>query len=200
MIWLTAVAGYLIGSLPTAGWVARRQGLDLRAAGSGNPGANNARVLGGTRLAAVILMIEIAKGAAAVAIGASLAGPTGGLLAGLAALVGNVANIWYRLSGGQGLGISAGILLAAWPWFLPAVVGVIGGTAYLTRSSARAAIAAMIALIGGAIVSLVFGYPRGWGIGDPQVAIMAIGMIAIVTPKQIGKLRSATPPSNDAAL
>ena len=147
MIWLAALAGYLIGSTPTAGWIGRRFGIDLRSEGSGNPGANNARMLGGMRLAATILVIEIAKGAGAVLLGVSLDGSRGGLVAGLAALAGNVVNVWYRFSGGQGLGISAGILLAAWPWFFPVVVGAIAGTAYITRSSARAAIAAMTALV-----------------------------------------------------
>lgn len=197
MIWLTAIAGYLIGSLPTAGWMARAHGIDLRAAGSKNPGANNARVLGGMRLAATVLVIEIGKGVLAVALGSSLAGPTGGLVAGLAALAGNVVNVWYRFGGGQGLGISAGILLGAWPWFFPIAVAVIGGTAYLTRSSARAAVAAMAALVGGAMVSLLFGYPRGWGIGDPRVAWLALGMIAIITPKQVAKLRSSMTVSED---
>jgi glycerol-3-phosphate acyltransferase PlsY len=197
VIWLALLVGYLIGSTPTAGWIGRLYGVDLRTEGSGNPGANNARVLGGMRLAATVLVVEIAKGAVAVLLGISIGGSLGGLFAGLAALAGNVANVWYRFSGGQGLGISAGILLAAWPWFLPVVVGVIGSTAYFTRSSARAAIAAGVALIAGAIISVVSGYPEGWGIGDPEVAALAVGMIAIVTPKQIGKLRSRTAASED---
>lgn len=200
MIWLAGLAGYLIGSTPTAGLIARRFGVDLRSEGSGNPGANNARVLGGMRLAAAVLVVEIAKGAAAVLVGISIAGSWGGLVAGLGALAGNVANVWYRFSGGQGLGISSGILLAAWPWLLPVVVGAIAGTAYATRSSARAAIAAMVALVAGAIISVVSGFPDGWGIGDPEVAVLAIGMIAIVTPKQIGKLRSRRSPSENPTV
>ena len=199
MIWLAALAGYLIGSTPTAGWIGRRFGIDLRSEGSGNPGANNARMLGGMRLAATILVIEIAKGAGAVLLGVSLDGSRGGLVAGLAALAGNVVNVWYRFSGGQGLGISAGILLAAWPWFFPVVVGAIAGTAYITRSSARAAIAAMTALVSGAVISAISGFPDGWGIGDPEVAVLALGMVAIVTPKQLVKLRARTTSSEDAS-
>lgn len=200
MIWLAALVGYLMGSTPTAGWIGRRYGVDLRSEGSGNPGANNARVLGGMRLAATVLVVEIAKGAGAVLLGISIAGSRGGLIAGLAALAGNVFNVWYRFSGGQGLGISAGILLAAWPWFLPVVVGAIAATAYFTRSSARAAVAAMAAMVTGAIISVVSGFPDGWGIGDPEVAVLAIGMIAIATPKQIAKLRSRPAPSEDPAV
>ena len=184
-----ALVGYLLGSLPTAAWIASVSGIDLRSEGSGNPGANNARRLGGTRLAAAILLVEIAKGGLAVAAGVALAGPGGGAAAGLGALAGNIYNVWYRLDGGQGLGISAGILIAAWPLYFPAVLAVIDAVVFATRSSARAALTAMVALAIGAAVSFTAGYPQGWGIGNPEVGMLALGMIVLITPKQIGKLR-----------
>ncbi len=189
MILPAALVGYLLGSLPTAAWIASVGGIDLRSEGSGNPGANNARRLGGMRLAAAILLVEIAKGGLAVAAGVALAGPGGGAAAGLGALAGNIYNVWYRLDGGQGLGISAGILIAAWPLYFPAVLAVIGAVAFATRSSARAALTAMVALAIGAAVSFTAGYPQGWGIGNPEVGMLALGMIVLITPKQIGKLR-----------
>jgi len=53
---LAAIAGYALGSLPTAGALARMRGIDLRAEGSGNPGANNALRTGGLILAAGVLL------------------------------------------------------------------------------------------------------------------------------------------------
>ncbi len=190
MTFAAALIGYFIGAVPSAAWIGRAVGVDLRTDGSRNPGANNARRLGGTRLAAIILIVEISKGALAVVIGISIAGAAGGLASGLAALAGNIYNVWYRFEGGQGLGISAGILLAAWPLHFPVVLAVIAGVAYLTRSSARAALAAMVALAIGATISVTSGYPAGWGIGDPETAVLASGMILLITPKQIAKLRS----------
>ena len=64
-----AVIGFLIGTIPTATMIARRLGVDLLGGGSKNPGANNALRLGGRRLGAIVLGIEIAKGAAAFIIG-----------------------------------------------------------------------------------------------------------------------------------
>lgn len=189
MIALAAVAGYVLGSIPTAGWIGRMAGVDLRSDGSGNPGANNARRLGGTRLAAAILIVEIVKGAVAVIAGVALAGSAGGVAAGLGALAGNVYNIWYRFGGGQGLGISAGILLAAWPLFFPIALGVIGVVTALTRRTAKAALAAMVALLVGAVVSFTVGYPAGWGLGDPESGFLALGMVALITPKQVARLR-----------
>lgn len=190
MIALAAVGSYLLGSIPTAGWIGRMAGVDLRSGGSGNPGANNARRLGGTRLAAAILVVEIAKGAVAVIAGVAMAGSAGGVAAGLGALAGNVYNIWYGLGGGQGLGISAGILLAAWPLFFPIALGVIGVVTAITRRTAKAALAAMLVLLIGAVVSFTIGYPSGWGLGDPESGILALGMVSLITPKQVIKLRS----------
>lgn len=192
MIVLAAIAGYLLGSVPTAGWIARAAGVDLRSDGSRNPGANNARRLGGSRLAFAILIIEIGKGAAAVIAGVGLAGSSGGVAAGLGALAGNIYNVWYRFEGGQGLGISAGILLAAWPLYFPVALGVIGVFTAVTRRTAKAALAAMVALMIGAVLSVTTGYPSGWGLGDPAAGFLALGMIVLITPKQVVKLRTST--------
>lgn len=191
MIVVAALIGYLIGSTPTAGWIGRTAGINLRSGGSQNPGANNARRLGGARLAAAILIVEIGKGFGAVVAGVAIAGTHGGVAAGVGALAGNVYNIWYRFEGGQGLGISAGILLAAWPLYFPIALGVIAAVTYVTRRTAKAALAAMVVLAVGAVISFTAGYPSGWGLGDPEVAALAIGMVVLITPKQITKLRSA---------
>ena len=43
---LAAVAiGYVIGSIPTAGWLGRLWRIDLRREGAGNPGTANALAL-----------------------------------------------------------------------------------------------------------------------------------------------------------
>lgn len=58
---LGLMTGYLIGSLPTADWLGRAAGVDLRRDGSGNPGANNARTLGGLGLGVRVLAMEVTK-------------------------------------------------------------------------------------------------------------------------------------------
>lgn len=57
---LALIAGYPIGSIPTANAIAGLFGIDLRSEGSGNPGANNARHLGGPGLSIAILSVEAA--------------------------------------------------------------------------------------------------------------------------------------------
>ena len=62
--------GYLLGSLPV-GLIAGRltRGVDLREEGSGRTGATNALRTLGPRAAAVVLVLDVAKGALAVWIG-----------------------------------------------------------------------------------------------------------------------------------
>lgn len=195
MIAVAAGLGYLIGSVPSAAWIARLSGIDLRQDGSQNPGANNARALGGVRLGATVLLVEIVKGVAAVAGGATLAGSGGATAAGIGALAGNVYNVWYHFAGGQGLGITAGILLGAWPTWLPVVLVVIAGVTALTRSTAKAALCALTAIALGAVAQSAVDLPAAWGVDDPLVRVLAAGLIVFIAPKQIRKLRVSDHPT-----
>lgn len=182
---LVALVAYLLGGSPTADWFANRRGVDLRTAGSKNPGANNAMRIGGRRLGATILTVEVAKGAACVGLGAALAGETGMAVAGIAAAAGNVFNPYRRFKGGQGLGISAGILIAAIPAAALGGIAVISGLAIVFRKSAPATLAAL-----GVIVAVGAWLPaQPWGIADNRWAsVLCVGLAAVIAPKQIQKI------------
>ncbi|HSJ29750.1 MAG TPA: glycerol-3-phosphate acyltransferase [Acidimicrobiia bacterium] len=194
---MTAAAllvGYLVGGIPTADWLARRRGLDLRARGSRNPGANNALRLGGRRLAAAVLTAEVGKGALAVLLG-GLGDDAGAVAAGIGAVLGNVSNPYRRLRGGQGLGITAGILLTAAPVVGLVAILVIWTTVVVTRNAAAAAVAAMIGLI--ATAALAGSGP--WGLTDTgHVVALALGVCAVIAPKQVMKLRPPARPTPPA--
>lgn len=195
MIALAVLVGYLIGSLPTADWIARSVGLDLRRQGSGNPGANNARSLGGTRLAVMVLIVEISKGSAAVLVGGMVAGTVGATVGGLSALAGNVYNVWYRFEGGQGLGITAGILLAAWPVGLLAVLPVIAIVTARTGRTAKAALAALATILLGAGLEWRLDLPAAWGVRHPYTLLLGAGLVVLIAPKQIAKLATSDDPT-----
>lgn len=184
MILLSAVIGYLIGTIPTAGALGRLRGVDLSREGSGNPGANNALRLAGPGLAAAVLFVEMAKGTVAVLIGAALDGDVAAVAAGLAAAVGNVFNVWYRFRGGKGLGITAGVLLAVWPTVLLPAIVLIAIAAAVTRSSGAAAIIAIAGLNVMAVLWVVADWPTGWGIESTELLIVcSVGLGLILTPK-----------------
>ena len=83
MTLLAVLAGYAIGSIPTAAPIARLWGIDLRQQGSGNPGTKNALGTGGPLLAAAVLIVEAVKGYLAVWLGYSIAGDGGAIAAGM---------------------------------------------------------------------------------------------------------------------
>ncbi len=179
---LAVVVGWLLGSAPTAVWLARGRGVNL-SAGSGNPGANNAWRLGGRRLGAVVLLTEAAKGAGAVGLGWLLAGTWGAAAAGVAAAVGNILNPWLRFRGGQGLGIAAGILLAGWPVGFIIVLSIVGAITVATRSTYRGAATGVVGMGFLSFVEL----PNLWGLPEEPLRLLLLGLVTVLLPKQILK-------------
>ena len=151
--WITSAAGvaiaYLIGATPT-GYLAGKllKGIDIREHGSGSTGATNVLRTLGTGAFAVVLVVDVGKGAAAIAFAlwfypwlstwASVTPPPAldlrawtpwaVCLAGLAALLGHSRSIWLGFTGGKSVAAGLGVLLAmAWPVGLGAlaVFGVV---------------------------------------------------------------------------
>ena len=65
---LAAVVGYLLGALPFGYLVARAKGVNIFEVGSKNPGATNVRRVLGNGPGNVVLLLDAAKGALAVAL------------------------------------------------------------------------------------------------------------------------------------
>ena len=119
---LASAVGYLLGTVPSADLAARlaaRGRVDLRAAGSRNPGGVNAiRVLGHMPGRAVIVA-DVAKGFAGCAVGKALAGDTGAHLAGVTAVAGHCYPVWNGFRGGKGVATSFGQCLYTFPAHAP---------------------------------------------------------------------------------
>jgi len=136
--------GYLLGSIPFGLILARVAGLgDVRRIGSGNIGATNVLRAGDKKIAAFTLILDTAKGTAAVLIAASW-GEGAALSAGLGAFLGHLFPVWLNFRGGKGVATYLGILLGlSWPaaasfaatWLF---------VAFVTRYSSLAALAASV--------------------------------------------------------
>jgi acyl phosphate:glycerol-3-phosphate acyltransferase len=121
---LTALAGYLVGSLPTGYLWGRARGIDIRKLGSGNIGATNVFRNLGTAAGIMVLLIDAAKGWFAVFAGqhglSQLQGSGAGsrtlewlgIIGGFAAILGHNYTCWLGFKGGKGIATSAGVLLA----------------------------------------------------------------------------------------
>lgn len=134
---LAGVVGYLAGTIPSASIASRLASggaVDLRTAGSGNPGALNAAQQLGTRWGVAVLVADAAKGALGAVAGRRLAGPAGGYLAATTAIAGHVAPVWTGFRGGKGVATSAGACLAVFPAYFPIDAAVAAAGAASTRN------------------------------------------------------------------
>jgi len=107
--------GYLLGSVPFGVLLTRATGAgDLRAIGSGNIGATNVLRTGRKGLAAVTLLLDAAKGAAAILIVRNVFPDEPQLdpLAAFGALIGHLYPLWLGFRGGKGVATLLGILAA----------------------------------------------------------------------------------------
>src|SRR5439155_26701574 len=113
---IAAVLGYLLGSIPFGLVLTRIAGLgDIRRIGSGNIGATNVLRTGNKALAGLTLALDLAKGLAAVLIGANWGGDAA-LAAGGAVILGHMFPVWLGFRGGKGVATALGVLLViAWP-------------------------------------------------------------------------------------
>lgn len=152
---LALLLGYLLGSIPFGLILTRIAGAgDLRTIGSGNIGATNVLRTGRKGLAAATLLLDAAKGAAAVWICGSFA-PMLGPLAGFGAFIGHLYPVWLHFRGGKGVATLLGISLAlAWKVGLVfAVVWLLSMA--LTRYSS---VGGMAAAVAGPVAAAAFGY------------------------------------------
>ena len=94
--YLGAVLAYLLGSIPFGVVLTRLAGLgDIRRIGSGNIGATNVLRTGSKKLAAATLVLDLAKGAAAVLF-AKTYGPDMAVFAAMGVVLGHCFPVWLK--------------------------------------------------------------------------------------------------------
>ena len=146
---ISAVGGYLMGSVPFGVIAARLGGIgDIRKIGSGNIGATNVLRSGRKDLAAITLIGDGGKGAVAVGLAHLLSqgDPLVVALAGGAAFAGHIFPVWLKFNGGKGVATFYGVLLAAaWPVGLLAAATWLAMAALFRISSLAALTAAALA-------------------------------------------------------
>jgi len=151
---LAAAIGYLLGSIPFGLLVTRLAGLgDIRRIGSGNIGATNVLRTGSKGAAVLTLLLDLAKGWAAVVIGQAWGGDAALAAAGCV-VIGHMFPLWLGFRGGKAVATALGVLIAlAWPvavvaalvWLATALLLRYSSLAALVASAAAAGIAPLIA-------------------------------------------------------
>lgn len=115
---IAVVLGYLLGSIPTAYIVTRiSTGKDIRQMGGGNVGGLNTYREVGAIPALVVGIVDMGKGAAAVAIAYWLLDVPQlyVMLTGLTAAIGHMWMLFLKFSGGKGMGATFGALVVLLP-------------------------------------------------------------------------------------
>lgn len=131
---VTALAAYLLGSIPTGYLVGKSRGIDIRTVGSGNIGATNVFRILGKPAGIFVLLVDALKGFLAcrfvgMLVHRWLAGPladesatneTLRIVGGLFAILGHNYTCFLKFKGGKGIATSAGVTLA----LLPMAMGI----------------------------------------------------------------------------
>ena len=144
---LAVALGYLVGSVPFAFLLARRRGVDLRRAGSGNVGAANVLRTTGPMVAVLALGLDAGKGAVAVLAARWLTeGPATPVAAGLAAVIGHIYPAWLRFRGGKGVATAAGVFAVLAPTALAIAGGVFVVVVWVSRYISAGSMAGAITL------------------------------------------------------
>ena len=141
---LVAAGGYRLGSIPFGVILTRAlAGQDVRGIGSGNIGATNVLRTGSKGLAAATLLLDLAKGFAAVLIARQFWPDAVGLAA-VAAIAGHCFPVWLGFRGGKGVATFAGVCFGLlWP--LGAIYAAVWlGVLALTRISSLGGMGAAV--------------------------------------------------------
>ncbi|WP_375789437.1 glycerol-3-phosphate 1-O-acyltransferase PlsY [Bradyrhizobium sp. Pha-3] len=173
IFWIASVAGlaiaYLLGSIP-AGYLAGKllRGIDIREHGSKSTGATNVLRTLGKWPALAVLLVDVLKGAGAIAFARwfypwlgtlppvtpptdpQTVVPWAVCLAGLAVLLGHSRSIWLNFTGGKSAAAGLGVLLAlSWPVGLGAalVFGVVLAICRIVSLGSMLAALTAIALV-----------------------------------------------------
>lgn len=125
-------AAYILGSLPFAVWIGKLfYGIDVREFGSGNAGATNTFRVLGKKAGVPVLLMDVLKGVAAVALAhfsdfTSHSAPLINyqIALGVAAVLGHIFPLFAGFRGGKGVATLLGVTMAIEPVGASMALGV----------------------------------------------------------------------------
>lgn len=135
---LIVIVSYLLGSIPTAYLIAKANGIDIFAVGSGNMGATNVSRALGWKAGIAVLVIDVLKAVVAIVIAQQIKPPTGSMasattIASISVIVGHNWSLFATLltgtlRGGKGAATAFGTLLMIAPiqvWIAMVIIGTV---------------------------------------------------------------------------
>ncbi|MBQ5858689.1 MAG: glycerol-3-phosphate acyltransferase, partial [Peptococcaceae bacterium] len=139
---LTAVIGYLLGSIPFGYEVGKAKGIDIRQQGSGNVGFTNVWRTLGIQYGLIVLLGDGWKGWMSAFFGYMLAGESGVLIGSFMAVMGHMFSCFLKFKGGKGIATGGGVLLFMSPITLAILLTEVALVCLITRYMSLASILA----------------------------------------------------------
>lgn len=223
-LFLCPLIGFLLGSIPFGLLIARSQGIDIRANGSGNIGATNVLRVVGKKFGITCLILDFLKGLIPVLIATNLVRIYGrpvqiplGLPAewvvmsrdaftpqlvhiatALAAVLGHNFSPWVGFRGGKGIATSGGVLLGVMPPVAVLLLIVIWLMTFLT--SRFVSLASIVTASSLPFLVLYGSWSHGrlqdgtWNVPLFVFSILIAGMAIVRHRSNIARLRAGTEP------
>ncbi|MEO8162592.1 MAG: glycerol-3-phosphate 1-O-acyltransferase PlsY [Ilumatobacteraceae bacterium] len=185
------IASYFFGTFPSALIVAKRGGIDVTSAGSGNPGTSNVVRLLGWKYGAVVFALDMAKGAIAAVIGWQIDGTRVSVLAYVcvvAAIIGHTYPVTRKFKGGKGVATGGGAMFVLHP-----AISLVLFTSWfiIRRLTKKSSVASLVISIALPIAVAVDG-AEAW-----EITALVV-MVVLIVFRHIGniqRLRSKQEPS-----
>lgn len=159
LVGLSAVVGYLLGSISSSIIVGKTYGIDIRQHGSGNAGTTNILRTLGKKAALFVLLGDIIKGVVAYLIGYAIYGSMGAMAGGTAAIIGHNWPLYFRFKGGKGALTSITVVMLMDPIIGLIIIGVFALVVAITR---YVSLASIIGALIFPVLSLVFARGKGY--------------------------------------
>lgn len=118
LLFISAIIGYLIGSIPSGYLLAKLFKTDITKVGSGNIGATNVTRVLGAKLGGIVFVLDLLKGFLPIFIlysFAKISDPIYIMFMGISIVAGHTFSIFLKFNGGKGSATGLGVLLAATP-------------------------------------------------------------------------------------
>jgi acyl phosphate:glycerol-3-phosphate acyltransferase len=195
---LVLIAAYFLGSIPFGYLIVRaKEGADVRETGSGGTGATNVTRRAGKRAGIITLLLDAAKGAAAVLLARLLL--TEGFeinwwvaAAAVLAVVGHCFPVWLGFRGGKGVATGVGVFLGLSPLAVAIALLVFIFVVWMTRYVSLGSITATVVFP--LCVWLLSLYVKPTGALAPLMTASIVGgaIIILMHRANIGRLIAGT--------
>lgn len=137
------VCAYFLGAIPFGVMVARRHGVDILKAGSGNPGATNVWRAVSPKAGGFVFFLDMMKGCIPAAVGLTVINQQIGFIAGMLAVVGHTLSPFLKFKGGKGIATAFGAGLGSIPLVALSAIAVFFILLALTRYVSLSSIVAV---------------------------------------------------------